>query len=79
MQVKAKAAITECYKKNNSGDSEYRDLSKSMMHHLRDTVGQRYWGKAHEYLRHFLARRKERKEKEEQRKKRKAGQEDQRE
>lgn len=54
MHVKAKATIKECYEKKKSGDPAFRSLTSSMKMRLRQTVGELYWKKAHDYLDHFL-------------------------
>ena len=54
MHVKAKAQIKKCYEKNKSGDPNFRSLRTSMKARLRETVGEDYWKKAHDYLDHFL-------------------------
>jgi len=54
MHVKAKAQIKECYEKNMTGDPNYRSLTASMKARLRQTVGETYWKKAHDYLDYFL-------------------------
>jgi len=54
MHIKAKAIIKECYEKNKSGDPNFRSLTNSMKECLRQTVGETYWKKAHDFLDHFL-------------------------
>ena len=54
MHQKGKAQIKECYEKNKNGDPEFKSLTGSMRFHLRNTVGERYWKKAHDYLDHFF-------------------------
>jgi hypothetical protein len=48
MHIKAKAAIKYCYEKNKL---DRAGLTSSMKIHLRATVGEQYWKKAHDYLR----------------------------
>ena len=52
MHQKAKARIKECYEKNKSGDPMFKSLTQSMKARLRNTVGEVYWKKAHDYLEH---------------------------
>ena len=54
MHANAKSQIKECYEKNKAGDPEFRSLTTSMKARLRETVGEIYWKKAHDYLEHFL-------------------------
>lgn len=54
MHIKAKAKIKECYEKNQYGDPDYSSLTTSMKIRLRQTVGERYWKLAHNYLDRFL-------------------------
>ena len=63
MHVEAKAQIKECYEKNKLGDPNYRSLTTSMKVRLRETVGENYWKKAHDYLDHFLKQKMQKKEK----------------
>ena len=59
MHATAKAQIKECYEKNKSGDPQFSSLTTSMKARLRATVGESYWKKAHDYLDHFLRRKKQ--------------------
>jgi len=61
MHTKAKAVIKECYEKNKAGDPNY-PLPTSMKTRLRETVGERYWKKAEQYLNQFLKQERENKE-----------------
>ena len=54
MHQKAKAKIKECYERNKNGDPEFKSLTQSMRSHLRNTVGEKYWKKAHDCMDHFL-------------------------
>ena len=54
MHIKAKATIKECYEKNKAGDPNFRSLTTSMKERLRETVGEVYWKKAHDYTNHFI-------------------------
>jgi hypothetical protein len=60
MHALAKAKIRECYKKNASGDPHFRSLTTSMKAHLRSTVGEIYWKKAHDYKDHIMKQQNER-------------------
>ena len=55
MRAKARAQIIEFYEKNKRGDPAFKSLT-TMKSHLRATVGEVYWRKAHDYLEHFLKR-----------------------
>ena len=59
MHQKAKAQIKECYEKNKNGDPEFKSLTQSMRSHLKKTVGETYWKKAHDYLDHFFRQKQE--------------------
>ena len=50
MHAAAKAQIKECYEKNKKGDPAFMSLTTSMKARLRETVGETYWKKAHDYL-----------------------------
>jgi hypothetical protein len=56
----AKAKIMECYDKNKSGDPEFLPLTSSMKEHLRSTVGELHWKKAHDHFDRILKQKNER-------------------
>ena len=58
MHTRAKAQIKECYEKNKQGDPNFKSLTTSMKARLKQTVGDVYWKKAHDYLDHFLKQKK---------------------
>ena len=58
MHTRAKAQIKECYEKNKQGDPNFKSLTTSMKARLKQTVGDAYWKKAHDYLDHFLKQKK---------------------
>jgi hypothetical protein len=62
MHVEAKAQIKMCYEKNKIGDPNFQSLTTSMKARLRQTVGESYWKKAHDYLDHFLKQKMQSKE-----------------
>ena len=58
MHTRVKAQIKECYLKNKQGDPNFKSLTTSMKARLKQTVGDAYWKKAHDYLDHFLKQKK---------------------
>ena len=54
MHVNAKNVIKQCAERNKAGDPEYASLTHSMQVRLRREVGETYWKKADDYLKHFL-------------------------
>ena len=54
MHQRAKQAIKDCAEKNKMGDPNYASLTLSMREQLRQVVGEQYWRKAEDYLKHFL-------------------------
>lgn len=60
VHAKAETTIRECYKKNKTEDPKFKSLTNSMITHLRTTVGDLYWLKAHICVHAFLKQRQHR-------------------
>ena len=60
MHALATAKIKECYEKNTSGNPQFRSLTTSLKAHLRSTVGEIYWKRAHDYQDYILKQKNER-------------------
>ena len=54
MHQQAKQVIKVCAERNKQGDPKYASLTSSMREQLRQVVGEQYWRKAEDYLKHFL-------------------------
>ena len=54
LHQKAKLVIKACAERNKAKDPEYKSLTAAMQTKLRECVGEVYWKKADEYLKHFL-------------------------
>ena len=54
MHRQAKNVIKVCAERNKQGDPKYASLTSSMRTELRQVVGETYWRKAEDYLKHFL-------------------------
>lgn len=54
MHQQAKQVIKVCAERNKQGDPKFASLTSSMREQLRQVVGEQYWKKAEDYLKHFL-------------------------
>ena len=54
LHQRAKLVIKTCAERNKAKDPEYKSLTAAMQTKLRECVGEVYWKKADEYLKHFL-------------------------
>lgn len=53
----AKAIVSECTRRNRSGDADFVHLKRAVESRLRRTVGELYWVRAKEYLNSYIQRR----------------------
>mmetsp|Transcript_33755 Transcript_33755/g.48876 ORF Transcript_33755/g.48876 Transcript_33755/m.48876 type:complete len:704 (-) Transcript_33755:316-2427(-) len=54
LHARAKIVIKDCAEKNKAKDPAYKSLTTAMQKRLRECVGEIYWKKADDYLKHFL-------------------------
>ena len=54
LHTQAKLVIKDCAEKNKAKDPAYKSLTTAMQRRLRECVGEAYWKKADDYLKHFL-------------------------